>query len=328
MKPSLKDKRFVPLMVVGALIAVSAAWLLFTHVSSDPHATNTAKTIPSAAPLDLALEIPQPPPAVPEDETDPIRPEIRSVLDPTIPPALRTELVQALPADLTEAEYRALIHEILRPPTPGTPEAWHSSHIHEICKILQGIPASHDLLASALATVAANRAFTEVYRDYAFQHLRTLWHRSLDPLAPGISQPRNLAIEQAFRKLLADRPETSAQAILGLHELRHDNATPAVPDQEIRQLVDQTLASTDPVESSAIPARMTAIRIIAERNLSDSGDTLRAIASSPQEHLLVRTSAIGALGHLAAPADAEFLKSLSPDNPMLADALKHALKQF
>lgn len=314
-------------MLPIAVIALSTAWLLHTFNSGKPD-PDTARSEPSTATLDMALELPPPPLAEAEAVADPIRPEIRSVLDPGTPPALRTELVESLPLDLTEAEYRALLHEVLTPPAPGTPEAWHSSHIHEICNILQRIPASHDLLANALATVAANRAFTEVYRDYAFQHLRILWRRSLDPLAPGVSQPRNLAIEHTFRTLLADRPETSAQAILGLHELRHDDSTPAVPDREISQLVDQTLGSTDPAETSRIPARMTAIRIIAERKLPDSADTLKAIASSPEEHILVRTSAIGALGHLAEPADADFLLSLTPDNPLLAQALQHALKQF
>jgi hypothetical protein len=236
--------------------------------------------------------------------------------------------VLSLPGDLTEAEYLALLKEVITLPEKVFAEAWHSSYVHEICKILQGIPACHDLFAQTLATVAANRDFSEVYRDYAFQHLRVLWQRSLDPLAPGVAQPRNLAIQKTFRMLLTDRPEMTAQALLGLHEFRHDAGSPAISDQEIHHLVNQALASTDRVANSHLPARMTAIRIIAERSLPQASETLKAMASSPQEHNLVRASAIGAIGHAADPEDAAFLKSLAPDNFLIAEALQNALKQF
>lgn len=320
----LKQHPRIGLIGLGAVLALSAAWLFtpFDFGNFDtPPSTKTETPTPI---LDTSLVLPPPDAAA----TAPIRPKIQSAINPKTPPARRTELVQSLPDDLTEAEWRVLIREVLTLPAADTPEAWHSSHVHEICKILQRIPASRDLFADALATVAASRDFTEVYRDYAFQHLRTLWRSSLDPLAPGVAQPRNLAIEGTFRKLLADRPETSAQAILGLHELRHEDATPAVPDEEINRLVTEILTSADHTAPAYLPTRMTAIRIIAERNLPHTGETLRTIASSPQEHMLVRISAIGALGHTAAPEDTDFLRTLSPDHPLIAEALQHALKQL
>ena len=268
------------------------------------------------------------PPAPASATAEPIRLEIQSAIDPKTPSLQRTELIQTLPETLSEAEYRILLREVITPPSPGTPEAWHSSHIHEICKLLQRIPDCHDLLADTLATVAASRGFSEVYRDYAFQHLRVLWRNSLDPSVPGVAQPRNLAIEATFRKLLTDRPETAAQAILGLHELRHEDATPAVPDEEINRLATDILAAHTQSAPAHLPCRMTAIRIMAERKLPAAGETLRTIASSSQEHMLVRISAIGALGHTAAPADLDFLRALAPDHPMIAEALKHALKSL
>lgn len=304
------------------MLALSAAWLLAPFDSGNSDSSPSTKSETPATVLNTALVLPAPVTVAEE----PIRPEIQSAINPETPPLLRTELITSLPDDLTEAEWRVLIREVLTLPAPRSAEAWHSSHVHEICNILQRIPASHDLFADALATVAASRDFTEVYRDYAFQHLRILWKRSLDPSAPGVAQPRNRAIEKTFRKLLADRPETSAKAILGLHEFRHDDGTPAVADQEINRLVTEILTSEDHTAPAYLPTRMTAIRIIAERNLPQAGETLRTIASSPQEHMLVRISAIGALGHIAAPADADFLRSLSPDHPLIADALQHALK--
>jgi hypothetical protein len=324
MKPFPKQHHRTALIGFGAVLALLAAWLLAPFDFGNSDSPPSTKTESPATVLDTALVLPAPETVAEE----PIRPEIQSAIDPKTPPARRTELITSLPLDLTEAEWRVLIREVLTLPAPGTAEAWHSSHVHEICKILQRIPASHDLFADALATVAAHRGFTDVYRDYAFQHLRTLWRNSLDPLAPGAAQPRNIAIEKTFRKLLAERPETSAKAILGLHEFRHDDGTPAVPDTEIGALVRQLLDTTASEETTHIPARMTAVRVIAERNLPGSSDLLKSIAGSPQEHTLVRTSAIGALGHLAAPEDKTFLASLSSENPLIAEALRHALKQF
>lgn len=322
MKHPVKSKRIL------ATCALIAACTTAYHLLSSPSESNSRPPETTRAPipaLNTALVLP-PPASVAQEE--PIRPEIQSAIDPQTPPARRTELITSLPKDLTEAEWRILIREVLTLPAPGTPEAWHSSHVHEICNILQRIPASHDLFADALATVAAHRGFTDVYRDYAFQHLRTLWRSSLDPLSPGVAQPRNIAIEKTFRKLLADHPETSAKAILGLHEFRHEDGTPAVPDAEIGALARQLLDTTAPAESTHIPSRMTAVRIIAERNLLGSSDLLKSIATSPQEHTLVRTSAIGAIGAIAAPEDKTFLASLSAENPLIAEALQHALKQF
>jgi hypothetical protein len=326
MTTSQIQKRRFSLIALGSALTLTAVWLLHPVIFPDSHPVTSAPEKKPLNTLNTELVLPPPPAAV--AAADPIRAEIRSAIDPTSPPHQRTELIQALPENLTETEYRALLHEIITLPAPGTAEAWHSSYVHEICKVLQRIPASHDLFASALATVAANRSFTVVYRDYAYQHLRILWQRSLDPLAPGISQPRNLAIEKTFRTLLTERPETAAQAILSLHELRYGDSTPAIPDQEINHLVDRIIASTEKSNASHIPARMTSVRIIAERNLPDNSETLRSIASSPQEHTLVRISAIGAIGHAAIPTDAAFLKSLVPDNPILAEALQYALKQF
>lgn len=320
MKHSSQLKRLSAVMV---LIAMTVAGLLWFYQSKKP-APGNAQTPAKAPVLDHAYVIP--PSSAPTTEPAPIRADISAALDSATPAVRRMDLILALPSDLSEAEYKALLHEVITPPAPGTAEAWHSSYVHEICNLLQRIPACYDPFANTLATVAASRDFSEVYRDYAFQHLRILWQRSLDPQAPGVAQPRNLAIEAAFRKLLTDSPETSAQAILGLHELRHDDATPAVSDEEINRLATDILAAPAQSAPAHLPTRMTAIRIMAERKLPAAGETLRTIASSSQEHMLVRISAIGALGHTAAPADLDFLRTLSPDHPMIAEALQHALK--
>jgi hypothetical protein len=310
---------------VSAVLILSATWLIRSFDTKSPQLPITANQQLSGGPLNFQFVLPAP--AVAE-KTNSLRQEIITALDQKTPPAQRTELVVALPSDLTEAEYLALLKEVITPPEKVFSEAWHSSYVHEICKVLQGIPSCHDHFAQTLATVAANRTFPEVYRDYACQHLRVLWQSSLDPSALGVAQPRNQAIQETFRLLLTERPEMSAQALLGLHELRHNVGSPAISDQEINALANAVLSSTDRATSSHLPSRMTAVRIMSERNLPQARETLKSLASSPQEHNLVRASAIGAIGHAAVPEDEVFLKSLAPDNFLIAEAIQNALKQF
>jgi hypothetical protein len=202
--------------------------------------------------------------------------------------------------------------------------AWHSTYIHELCNLLQDVGATHDDFASALATVSANRDLPIVYRDYAFQHLRILWRSSRDASTQA-GRTRMEAIENTFLDLLTRRPETAAQSLLGLHEIRESAGTPVVPDGEIARLAHGILDSPPAAES--IPVRMTAVRVLAERRIPENSGRLRAIAASDAEHGLVRASAVAALGFIGDPADLEFLKSLPSDDPLVAGALRHAFNR-
>jgi hypothetical protein len=259
------------------------------------------------------------------DPTGALRPALHEALDPATAHIRRHDLIRALPSDLSEAEALTLIGQLNAPPPP-TEIAWHSTYIHLICNVLQRIPAFYDPFASALAELAADRRFPEVHRDYAFQHLRILWHRSRDQSTqPDHPDERHNLIEGTFRNLLLENPETTAQSLLGLHEIRHPDGTYAIQDEEITSLVQKSLNNSAAIPHQQIPARMTAVRILAERRIPGSSPILRDIAANTSEHNLVRASAIAAIGHIGAPSDIAFLHSLPSQDPLISGALQHSV---
>jgi hypothetical protein len=250
-----------------------------------------------------------------------IRPTLASMLDPGTPLAKRIEILEGHTPDLTETEALSLLHELSNIPKDEEISAWHSTYIHQICNLLQRVPSSHDAFSLALASVAANRDLPVVYRDYAFQHLRILWHRSRNDESSVAAQARANAIEETFRNLLHQRPETAAQSLLGLHEIRNPSGISAVPDEEITRLISGILDA--PPAPDSVSTRMTAVRVLMERRMPGNSPILRDIAASELEHSLVRASAIAALGFIAEPADLEFLATLTSNDPIIAGALRH-----
>lgn len=253
-----------------------------------------------------------------------LRPDLIELLQAATPLARRIEILDGIKPDLTEIEAMAILQELSAIPPREENSATHSTYIHKVCNLLQLAPAVRDDFANALATVAANRGLPIVYRDYAFQHLRILWRGSLAEDSTG-GQARMRAIENTFRGLLAQRPETAAQSLLGLHEIRQPSGAPVVADEEISRLATGILDV--PPAADSIPARMTAVRILAERRISANSNQLRAIATSDVEHSLVRASAVAALGFIGDPADLEFLETLPTDDPLIAGALRHAVNR-
>lgn len=316
----LSSKQFAGITAV--VVAVIASVALVLRDDPNERSSQEAPVVRKPSPrLGLNYALPILPPAPQVDQS--IRPDIAKAINISTPSEQRIELIDQISVDLTETEVLVLLHEIFNGPPSSEDAPWHSTYIHKVCGLLQGVPSSHDALANVLSSVAADRSFPEVHRDYAFQHLRILWHASLDPSAPTETQIRNASIEATFRKLAVERPETAAQSLLGLHELRHTRDIPAVEDTEIAELVRTTLSSPDNKEN--LPARMTAVRILGERRIQGQGDSLRGIAASSSEHSLVRASAIAALGRIALPEDLEFLTTLRSTDPIVAEALKHAV---
>jgi hypothetical protein len=317
--PNSRNKRII---FTAAFVAagIGAGWWLL--VDAPEQGSEPEAMLPR--PVSPGLSTGYKPPALPSNSQPggPVRPMLERMLAVSTPLAERIEILDGLTPDLTETETLALLHELFIIPRDERVSAWHSTYIHKICNLLQRVVSSHDAFSHALAAVAANRDLPVVYRDYAFQHLRILWHRSDNDVSSAAGQARASAIEETFRNLLDERPETAAQSLLGLHEIRHPSGTPAVPDEEITLLLTGILDS--PPAADSVASRMTAVRILAERRIPGNSRVLRGIATSEAEHSLVRASAIAALGFIADPADLEFLDSLHSDNPVLAAALRHA----
>ncbi len=313
-------------VVAGGLGLAAAALVAFLFVgkTEQPLEAGVAAKSPMREPLSYRYELPE----LPGSERLPslLRAEIVQAIDKGLPEGKRIELIDSIYPDLSEVEYLVLLSEILGGPSGDHSIAWHSTYIHRICTLLQRVPSSHGEFANVLATTAADETLPEIYRDYAFQHLRILWRNSLDPNSPAVVQPVGMAIESTFRDLLTQRPETEAQALLGLHELRYTNNEAVVSDNEISKIAGDILS--EPAAVDSISSRMTAIRILAERKIEASSSVLQGVILSDTEHSLVRASAVAALGHIASPANLEFLSNLKQEDPVVAEALRHAVKNL
>lgn len=331
--PSARKPK-VPL-IIGLLIAAIIVPLVTIHNNRDTQPAAHPPTIPERPKpaINTARQASMPTAAWQTDNladnlAENLRPMLREALDPATHHIRRLDLIRAIPHDLSEAETLTLIHQLHTPPPP-TNIAWHSTYIHLICNILQRNPAFHDPFASALAAIAADRTLPEVHRDYAFQHLRILWHRSRDQSTqPDNPDERHNLIEGTFRNLLLQNPETTAQSLLGLHEIRHPDGTHAIQDDEITSLVQKSLNNSAATPHQHIPARMTAVRILAERRIPSATPILRGIAANTSEHNLVRASAIAAIGHAATPGDLDainFLQSITSAHPVIQGAVRHSI---
>jgi hypothetical protein len=318
--PSTRHKRILFITAI-ATIGIGASWWLRVDA---PQREPGPATLNKPRPVNTGLNTGFLPPPLPSDTPlgDMIRPALASMLDPATPLAKRIEILEEQTPDLTETETLSLLHELSNIPQEEGISAWHSTYIHQICNLLQRVPSSHDAFSHALASVAAKRDLPLVYRDYAYQHLRVLWHHSRYDESSAEGQARASAIEDTFRNLLHQRPETAAQSLLGLHEIRHPSGISAVQDEEIAQLATGMLDA--PPTPDSVSARMTAVRVLMERRMPGNSQLLRDIAASEVEHSLVRASAVAALGFIADSADLEFLGTLSSNDPVIAGALRHA----
>jgi hypothetical protein len=314
-------------------VAIIFAVVIIQH-SNNAHQANQQPAIPERPKpaISTSRQSPALPPLPPAARlSENLRPELRDALDPATPNIRRLDLIRAIPADLTEAETLALLHQLHTPPPP-TNIPWHSTYIHLICNLLQQIPAFHDPFASALADIAANRNLPEVHRDYAFQHLRILWHRSRDQSThPDNPEERHNLIEGTFRNLLNQNPETTAQSLLGLHEIRHPDGKHAINDDEITNLARATLIKQKNQTDIPVNARMTAIRIIAERRIADAEPILMDIAADDTQHNLVRAAAIGSLSLIEVHdvrKTLDFLNSIKLDHPVVQGAAIHTISSI
>jgi hypothetical protein len=309
-----------PFLAFAVLCAVALVGIAMWRSGHDPvKPTDKAASQASKPILDTNYR----PAPLPADEApdQALRPALAELLRDGTPLGRRIEILESTGSDLTQPEAMTLLRELSSIPPQEENSAAHSSYIHQLCNLLQKVTAVRDDFASALATVAATRELPVVYRDYACQHLRMLWRGSRDE-ADNTGRPRMVAIENTFRSMLQSQPETAAQSLLGLHEIRESSGDPAVPDKEISAIATSILGASPSQDS--IPARMTAVRVLAERRIPESGAMLRAIATSEAEHSLVRASAVAALGFIGDPSDLEFLSSLPANDPVIAGALRHA----
>ena len=177
--------------------------------------------------------------------------------------------------------------------------------------------------ARTLAALARDKARDPEVRDYALQHLRTLW----DATPPGGLRD---SITATFAQVAAADPALAPSALLSLHVLggRAGGRGDAVPSSRIEPLALSMLADPLPPGMPSPGARMTAARVAGERRLASCRPALLRLVSSTSEHMLARMAAVSALSRIGDPSDLPALKAVKPDDVRLAAALRHAIDAF
>jgi hypothetical protein len=253
-----------------------------------------------------------------------VRPELAAALgaDGGASPSERLHLLRGTDGPLSQTDAEAALSSLLALPGDGMAPGWHAEYIHEICLMLRRCGAAGGDFARALVTLAGDADRPLVIRDYALQHLASIW------AAPEIAGLRP-EITATLHDMFQTGPPLAAPALLALHRLGDAGAprgtavpaVPGLPDERLAAMAADVLASP----SADTATRMAAIRIVADRRLAGQRVALRAIAAGESEPTVLRMAAVAAIGRFADPADAAFISSIpAAEGSLLAGALRHA----
>ena len=233
-----------------------------------------------------------------------------------LPTAARIRELMLIREGLTADEIRELLRALLAGPGQEEPLAGHATLFHEIANLLQRQPVRLTEFAEVLATVVRDEARSNVIRDYALQHLRRVWERAS-------KEPRlRKSIEATLQEMVHLPGKLQPSVLLSLH-LIDPKGKNGVDDTELRRAVAKAL--TDGGSGQSVQLKMAAARIAGERRIDDLREVLLRASSASSEHALVRMSAVSALGDIGDQSDLKALASLSPDDPRVAGAIRHAL---
>ncbi|MGE9271389.1 MAG: hypothetical protein ACQKBU_11355, partial [Verrucomicrobiales bacterium] len=105
------------------------------------------------------------------DRSDPTPHLIRKLTDPALHQQDQIEAVRALPSDLTEGEYAALMGLLRRPaPSKVNPGSWYVL-LNEVMEVLRDSRFQWEGYSEAMSALVTDRHVDPVIRDYASQHL-------------------------------------------------------------------------------------------------------------------------------------------------------------
>lgn len=245
----------------------------------------------------------------------------------------RLESLRRQDGGLEPIEADLLLGELLHPGPSEESKAWKSEYFHEVCLLLQRRKDGKEKFARVLATVAADTDRDHRIRDYAVQHLSTVWG------SPDDGTGLRKSIEATFQMLLKDCPEVASSALLSLHLLGSDSSRGrlpqdgadhsfSIPNSKMIPAVQGVLNDSD-LEHRRVPIRMAALRVISDRKIDSLLPEVRTMAANEEgEHAVTRMAAIAALAQFAEPQDRGLLESMNTADPRIAGAVKHALAQI
>ncbi len=316
------------------LVAVTAIGATALMLSRKKETSPVASAPASPGGVLGSFEIPPPPKL-----TDPlIRPELKEALGTVAPLSYRTDIIRALPVrSLRPVEIDAMLAAMVQLPTKEQ-TLLHSAFMHQIACVLHLYPDIRERFARALAALARDTQRDGNTRDYAIQHLRTIWADA------ARDSTLRASIVATFHEFAESNSMIAPSGLLSLHILRitpqsapnspakgaAKAASPLyiapvyqIPDSYFLPILERTFA--EKTSTSNLPTKMTALRIVNERGLKAFRQPLLTAMQDPGEHSMVRMAAAAALGKITDPADMPALAAMTPNDMRVAAALRTAV---
>jgi hypothetical protein len=301
--------------IFGLMAIICAVWLSVQTESSTQQRATAVNSAPPESPTILPTADPQAVAIIPSPLAKPVaepaisiamlRQSVAEIIDPKADSATRLRAVRKLPLDLSSDERIPVIDFLRR---------WQSDDEDQSGQVLK-----NDLMDSLVAqrSPALNLAdiFIEIYadtnqnnviRDYAIQHLSMLGERIPD--APGwdASQVRYKTelILEALWTAAGTHSSIAGTALMGLARL--SETSPSVDRSRLSTTSLQIAADNGANEA----ARISAIQVCAKLHIVKALPTL-VQSTRGDRSVLVRVSAIGALGMIGGRDEADLLKSIA-----------------
>lgn len=295
-------------LVVG--VATVAVWL-----SSRPNGSDPLAPKPHAAVLPPTRIQPISPDSGGASRT--MRLELSQALGSSggIPVPSRIRRLMEMREALVPGEVEELLRGLLGRAGPEDLPAERSTWFHEVANLIHRQQVDDRSFAEVLATVARDTSRDVATRDYALQHLRRIW---------TVAEP---SLREAIESTLLEMAELpgalQATALLSLHLIDPDGRQ-RVNDTGLRQIVVSALTAASKPGRDSLGFGMAAARIAGERQMTGQRARLMEIASSPDDHALLRMSAVSALAAIGDSADLAALTALQPGDGRVEAAIRHA----
>jgi len=296
--------------ITGLLLLGAAAFLLLVRKpSSPPEALNRTDDITEAAPQ---TDADQPDPAddgLVEAKRPPVDESVQTMIESTDYNRRIQVAVNELPERL-EGKSATALEIYLRTPQDGKDGDFRQHEYALRNYMMDALRTNPDRLSetvSALIDVASNTRQGAVMRDYALQHLCSVYIDNCRTLPANEKQ----RIVQTFTAALSDTSAVSVAgvALVGLHEAdRADSGFVSAKAVETAAL--QLLNNPD----SGTLSRISAFQICGERRVSEVARTAREAAFDVSADWVLRMSAVYALGQLGQTAGLEPLLNDSDKN--------------
>ena len=251
---------------------------------------------------------------------------VNTLIDPSLHLSDQIVAIRALPTDLTDGEFQALI-ALLKDDVPSTMSAsvW-STLQNEIMEVLRHRRFNLSQYPQAIAGILSDREASPIMRDYAAQHLslylsdrassleETVIHSSLNSL---------LAVLNGSREAEQQVTGTTLMALCDLNQKQSQLLESHRP--AINQAVLKLLDFDHPVTFSN---RISALQAAGRLKVTEALPQVRQMATSEEIKPSYRLSAIAALGYYAQAEDQSLLEEIAKGENRYRFAAQTALKNF